>query len=53
MSTITAGEIVGMSRPAALEFSFFLSMPTMFAATGYDLLKTVLPLTAKRTDGAS
>jgi undecaprenyl-diphosphatase len=43
MSTITAAEIVGMSRPAALEFSFFLSMPTMFAATGYDLLKTVLP----------
>jgi undecaprenyl-diphosphatase len=43
MSTITAAEIAGMSRPAALEFSFFLSMPTMLAATGYDLLKTVLP----------
>ena len=43
MSTITAAEIAGMSRPAALEFSFFLSMPTMVAATGYDLLKTVLP----------
>src|ERR1043166_4507158 len=27
MSTIAAGQIVGLSRPAALEFSFFLSMP--------------------------
>lgn len=41
MSTIAAGQIAGMSRPAALEFSFFLSMPTMVAATGYDLLKTL------------
>ncbi len=43
MSTIAAGQIAGMSRPAALEFSFFLSMPTMAAATGYDFLKSVLP----------
>src|SRR5437764_6544460 len=43
MSTIAAGQIAGMSRPAALEFSFFLSMPTMAAATGYDFLKAVLP----------
>ena len=43
MSTITAAEIAGMSRPSALEFSFFLSIPTMVAATGYDLMKTVLP----------
>jgi undecaprenyl-diphosphatase len=41
MSTIAAGQIVGLSRPAALEFSFFLSMPTMVVATGYDLLKTL------------
>jgi len=41
MSTIAAGQIAGMSRPAALEFSFFLSMPTMVVATGYDLLKTL------------
>jgi undecaprenyl-diphosphatase len=39
MSTIAAGQIAGMSREAALEFSFFLSMPTMAAATLYDLLK--------------
>jgi undecaprenyl-diphosphatase len=43
MSTIAAGQVAGMSRPAALEFSFFLSMPTMVAATGYDLLKTLHP----------
>jgi len=42
MSTIAAGQIARMSRAAALEFSFFLSIPTMFAATGYDLLKSVL-----------
>lgn len=41
MSTITAGQIAGMSRASALEFSFFLSMPTMAAATLYDLLKSV------------
>src|SRR6201993_5480556 len=43
MSTIAAGQVAGMSRPAALEFSFFLSMPTMPVATGYDFLKTVMP----------
>ena len=43
MSTITAGQLAGMSRPAALEFSFLVSIPTMFAATGYDLLKTLHP----------
>ena len=42
MSTITAGQIAGMSRASALEFSFFVSMPTMAAATCYDLLKSVM-----------
>ena len=41
MCTIAAGQVAGMSRPAALEFSFFLSMPTMVVATGYDFLKTL------------
>jgi undecaprenyl-diphosphatase len=41
MSTITGGQLAGMSRASALEFSFFLSMPTMAAATGYDLLKAL------------
>ncbi len=43
MSTIAAGQIVGLSRPAALEFSFLLSIPTMFAATLWDLLKELHP----------
>ena len=43
MSTITAGELAGMSRPAALEFSFFLSIPTMVVATCYDLFKSLRP----------
>lgn len=33
---------MGLSRPAALEFSFFLSIPVMFAAAGYKLLKFVV-----------
>ena len=43
MSTIAAGQLVGMDRPTALEFSFLLSIPTMLAATGYDLLKEIHP----------
>src|SRR6266404_5629795 len=43
MSTIAAGQIASLSRPAALEFSFFLSMPTMIVATVYDLFKTLEP----------
>ena len=43
MSTIAAGQLVGMDRPSALEFSFLLSIPTMLAATGYDLLKEIHP----------
>ncbi|MGO9405058.1 MAG: undecaprenyl-diphosphate phosphatase [Terriglobales bacterium] len=41
MSTIAAGQLVGMSRAAALEFSFFLSMPTMAMATLYTLYKSI------------
>jgi undecaprenyl-diphosphatase len=41
MSTIAAGQLAGMSRGAALEFSFFLSIPTMVVATCYDLLKSL------------
>ena len=41
MSTIGAGQLVGMSRASALEFSFFLSIPTMVVATCYQLLKSL------------
>jgi undecaprenyl-diphosphatase len=50
MSTIAAGQLVGMTRPAALEFSFLVSIPTMVAATGYDLLKTLHPKHTEGTD---
>jgi undecaprenyl-diphosphatase len=42
MSTIGAGQLAGMSRASALEFSFFLSIPTMTVATCYDLLKSLV-----------
>lgn len=38
-STIMGGMIAGLSVKAAAEFSFFLAMPTMIAATGYSFLK--------------
>jgi undecaprenyl-diphosphatase len=41
MITIAAGQVAGMSRSAALDFSFFLSIPTMFAATGYKLASSL------------
>jgi undecaprenyl-diphosphatase len=53
MSTIAAGQVVGMSRSAALEFSFFLSMPTMVVATLFALLKAVRPGHAKTAAGAA
>jgi undecaprenyl-diphosphatase len=43
MSTIAGGQVAGMSRESALEFSFFLSMPTMIVATLFALLKAVHP----------
>ncbi len=39
-ATIIGGEIVGMKRKAIVDFSFLLAIPTMAAATGYDLLKS-------------
>jgi undecaprenyl-diphosphatase len=42
MSTIAGGQLAGMSRASALEFSFFLSIPTMVVATAYDLLKSLV-----------
>lgn len=39
-ATIVGGVLNGFDRKQATEFSFLLAVPTMFAATGYDLLKT-------------
>jgi len=37
-ATIVGGMLMGLDRPAAAEFSFFLAIPTMVAAFGHDLL---------------
>lgn len=42
MATIVGGMSQKLSRKEATEFSFFLAVPTMFAATGYKLLKLLL-----------
>lgn len=38
-ATIIGGMLFGLSRRAATEFSFFLAIPTLFAATAYSLWK--------------
>lgn len=38
-ATIIGGLFFGLSRKAATEFSFFLAIPTLFAATAYNLYK--------------
>jgi undecaprenyl-diphosphatase len=53
MSTIAAGQMVGMDRPTALEFSFLLSIPTMLAATAYDLLKELHPSKSALANGVA
>lgn len=50
MATIAAGQTAGMSRAAALEFSFFLSIPTMFAATLFALKKALFPKAIDHAD---
>lgn len=45
-STIMGGLAVGLSRVAATEFSFFLAIPIMFAASFYDLFKNLDTLTS-------
>ena len=41
-ATIAGGMQQGLTRKTAAEFSFFLAVPTMAAATGYELLKMLL-----------
>ena len=45
-ATIIGGLVLGASRPLAVEFSFFLAIPTMVAASGYSLLKHGASLSA-------
>ncbi|MEG1765387.1 MAG: undecaprenyl-diphosphate phosphatase [Muribaculaceae bacterium] len=42
MATIVGGMQQGLTRKTAAEFSFFLAVPTMFAATAYKLLKLIM-----------
>jgi len=44
-ATIIGGVFNGLDKKQATEFSFLLAVPTMFAATGYDLLKTPVEFT--------
>ncbi len=53
MATIAAGQLSGMTRTSALEFSFFLSIPTMAAATLYDLLKSLRHKAGEHAIGAA
>jgi undecaprenyl-diphosphatase len=53
MSTIAAGQLADLDRPTALEFSFLLSIPTMIAATGWDLLKEIHPSKAALAAGTA
>src|SRR5436853_332960 len=45
-ATIMGGMLFGLSRKAATEFSFFLAVPTLVAAGGYDLVKNRALLSA-------
>ena len=48
-ATIVGGMLMGLDRPAAAEFSFFLAIPTMTAAFAHDLLELRSSLTSERT----
>jgi undecaprenyl-diphosphatase len=52
-ATIIGGMLFGLSRVAATEFSFFLAIPTLFAATGYSLWKDGALITANALPGFS
>ncbi len=47
-SSIIGGMFMGLSRKEAVEFSFLLAIPTMFAATGYDIYKSGLSITTSQ-----
>jgi undecaprenyl-diphosphatase len=45
-ATIIGGMFAGLDRPVATQFSFYLSIPTMFAASSYSLFKARHELSA-------
>ncbi len=45
-ATIIGGVFNGLDKKQATEFSFLLAVPTMIAASGYDLLKTPISFTS-------
>ena len=47
-ATIVGGMLMGLDRPAAAEFSFFLAIPTMAAAFAHDLLEVRHSLSPER-----
>jgi undecaprenyl-diphosphatase len=47
-ATIVGGLILGLSRTTIVEFSFLLAVPTMLAATAYDLLKNASSFEAQQ-----
>lgn len=47
-ATIVGGVLNKLDKRQATEFSFLLAIPTMFAATGYDLLKTPIDFTSEQ-----
>ena len=48
-ATIIGAMLLGASRIVAAEFSFFLAIPTIVAASGYTLLKNGLTMTGAET----
>jgi undecaprenyl-diphosphatase len=49
-STIIGGLILGLKRKTIVEFSFLLAVPTMLAATAYDLMKSAPEMTLSQVD---
>jgi undecaprenyl-diphosphatase len=49
-STIIGGLILGLKRKTIVEFSFLLAVPTMLAATVYDLMKSAPEMTLSQVD---
>jgi len=45
-ATIVGGLLLGLRRRTVVEFSFLLAVPTMLAATGYDVLKNASSISA-------